>query len=276
MVEEVTQKVRKLGSDFELSDEEIVTVPVNMLSPDQRKRRRALNRQKANDKAREKALKRKANGKAKIVRCMGTKKNGEPCGSFAVTGSRFCISHTPDADLEILGIKPLTKAARERRALVKKQSAPAFARKVFEGALDKVMAPYLEALGLRLIGVDEDDKPIFEDVPNGGLMLHGTSKDGDVVMSDYPDLAGRVVVAEKLWDRVYGKPKQTQILEGGDKPVRVEPVRTEDRAMRVAAILQSVGALPQQNGAVDTVDGEAVEVTDGDGAEVIELPSGDE
>ena len=61
-------------------------------------------------------------------------------------------------------------------------------REKVEAEIDKVIAPYFDAVE--------------------NAMMHATYE-GDVIVSPHPDLGARINAAEKLLDRVYGKPRQT-------------------------------------------------------------------
>jgi hypothetical protein len=67
-------------------------------------------------------------------------------------------------------------------------------------------------------------------------------------MTDYENIMAQVEIAEKLINRVYGKPKQTTQIEGGVQPIKVLPVRTEERAREVAELLSRSAAIPQHEG----------------------------
>jgi hypothetical protein len=69
----------------------------------------------------------------------------------------------------------------------------------------------------------------------------GRSNTGAVNLSQIADLGARMAAAERLMDRVYGKPKQTQEITGGDKPIAIEVPSSRERATEVANILSEVG-----------------------------------
>ena len=50
-------------------------------------------------------------------RCEATKANGEPCGAFAVRGSRFCFAHCPERAQERRAAQSRGGRARHRRVL---------------------------------------------------------------------------------------------------------------------------------------------------------------
>lgn len=132
--------------------------------------------------------------------CRGTTKAGKPCKSFPLRDSDYCLSHSEAKVRESVGfVADNGKAGRPR-----KPRAVDVMRERVEAKIDEVLAPYFDTL----------EK----------AMLHATS-DGEVKLSEHPDLGARVAAAEKLLDRVYGKPMQTTALTGSDGgAVRVEDV----------------------------------------------------
>lgn len=74
------------------------------------------------------------------------------------------------------------------------------------------MNPYWQALGFEL--VITDDGPKLQELEDGGAMIYGESKDGDINMTSHPDLGARINAAEKLRDRVFGRPRQTTEITG--------------------------------------------------------------
>lgn len=242
--------------DVQFTDEELLALPANSLTRSERSRRRRVRRRLKEAKEQERKARQIANEphrtgtpKKKVTpanRCHGSNKAGNPCGAPAVKGAKHCLSHLNDAEKAKLGKKTFQESGTEGRRLRNRtgMNAPAMMRSVVEVAVEKLIMRYFAALGLEFIGYDDDGNPIVLD--NGierGICLHGESKEGDIVMTDYPDLAAQIQVMEKLMDRTYGKPKQTQILEGGQRPIKVQPVRSMERAQEVADLLQRVGAV---------------------------------
>jgi hypothetical protein len=77
-------------------------------------------------------------------------------------------------------------------------------RERVEQRVDEVLAPYFDALT--------------------GAVVHGFYQ-GDFVLTEHPDLAARISAAEKLLDRVYGRPRQQVEHSGPDGgPVQVADV----------------------------------------------------
>lgn len=245
-------RVRKPGSSFDLSDEELINAPAKLLTPEQRKRRRSLRQSRAAANRARARKEREASGRAKVIFCQGTKKDGEPCQNYAVTGCKHCVNHLNSAERAKTGIRHPSEIKQENRLRAREingqtLNAPQTARQVMEVAVEKLLQRYFKAVGLEFQGFDEQGMPVvYDHGAEAGLHLHGESKEGYIEMSNHPDLVSQIQVIEKLWDRVYGRPKQTQVLEGGSKPVQIQPVRSVERAQRVAGLLRSVGAIPHE------------------------------
>lgn len=223
-----------------------------MLSRDQRRRRRNLKNNLDKQKTRRRRTERKKKGGAKIKFCMGKRKDGEDCTCYALTGAGHCIAHLTEDEKKRLGKqnKPDGRGFDNPPRAGRPQTttnAPQMMKQVVETAVDKLVHRYFAALGIELIGFDEDGNPVVKDHGfSTGLKLHGESKEGTIQMSEYPDLMAQIQVMEKLIDRVYGKPRQTQVIEGGIQPIKVQPVRSPERAKEVAALLGRTGAIPHE------------------------------
>lgn len=265
--------VRKPGAEFTLTDEELLAAPPRMLSSRQRRRRRLLKRDIYQARTRARELERKNGTAARLKQCQGYTKKGDPCSRPSMNGAKHCRIHLNDAELAKLNLRPSYELMKTRVNPTKKIPGPVLMREVTEVAVEKLVHRYFLAVGLEFVGFDVDNNPIVIDKGvKKGICLHGESKDGYVEMSEYPDLVAQVQIMEKLLDRVYGKPKQTQVLEGGIKPVQVQPVRSVERAQGMAAMLQRSGALPPApDGNGNGTDPHAnQEVTEGEGKVVTE------
>lgn len=246
-------RVRKPGQGFELTEDELLSAPARMLTPEQKKQRIAINKRESDRRRSEARVKRMASGKAQLIFCSGENSKGDPCSRPCMEGAKHCYQHLTYEEQIKLKVVKKHKPKKEVGALNTTPNAVATMRNVVETAIDKIVGRYFAALGLKFVGFDEDGDAVVQDLGmDQGLVLHSASKDGVVKISKFPDLAAQVAVMEKLLDRVYGKPKQTQVLEGGVKPVQVEPTRTADRAIEVASLLQKFGAIPNENSTADT------------------------
>jgi acyl-CoA reductase-like NAD-dependent aldehyde dehydrogenase len=108
------------------------------------------------------------------------------------------------------------------------------------------MQPYLDALGIRIVFLPDDKDPAIVhptaimDPTSQGTVLYGVSKDGQVIITKHKDLEAQQRAAERLFDRVYGKPKQTNIIAGAAQNEDPHIVPFDDkRKAEVAAILEA-------------------------------------
>jgi hypothetical protein len=121
----------------------------------------------------------------------------------------WCAAHHPDlTGTDRFGSPAQAKAAGElggRPALPKPTDV---ARRLVEENVAAILRPHFKALGLLL----QDDGTVTP--LERGAVLTGESKEGVVKASDIEDLAGQMAAAEKLLDRVYGRPKQATEISG--------------------------------------------------------------
>lgn len=193
-----------------------------------------------------------AEERAKAPKCKGKTLKGTKCRSFAIPDNDgFCSMHGPRA-AEIKA-----KAAdgnRIARAILRqKQPKPhELMRQVIESNPMLFMKPHLEALGITVEFIEDPENPELVKpvaIPHGdGAVLYGVSKDGDVVISTHKDIEAQQKAAERLMDRVYGKPKQTNIVVGPHddeaKPPELVPF-DKQRQEDIARILADATGRPQ-------------------------------
>lgn len=171
--------------------------------------------------------------------CNGKTKGGHACGSWASYDDGKCFNHTTHvSDEERRENARLGALAREK----KRPKPHDLLRQVIEARPELFMRPFLEALGIRLsFAIDEETGeayPVVEEVGDGAV-IYGVSKDGDVVISRHRDLEAQQRAAERLMDRVYGKPKQTNINIDPSKETYTPEIIPYDKQRQddVAAIL---------------------------------------
>lgn len=141
---------------------------------------------------------------------------------------KWCRSHAPDEwldrlNLERFGGRTRTSGAGPGKAKPHTTNPHKAMRQLVEGHIVEFLKPYVEALTA--------EKEV--------VVGHGRSARVERV----PDHRARMQAAEQLFDRVYGKPKQTTQLEGG---ITVEPVEVptdNERELEVAKILAAAGAI---------------------------------
>lgn len=89
------------------------------------------------------------------------------------------------------------------------------ARQVIEDNVAVILNPHFRALGYELVTGHRGERPVLRRVEGGGAKLHGQNF-GEVIVSAHDDLAAMIAAAEKLLDRVYGRPAQAVALSGPD------------------------------------------------------------
>lgn len=149
-------------------------------------------------------------------RCKGTTVKGKPCGAVplrkgtviegvTVTG-KWCRQHDKDLPdkARIGGAQPGAGRPRKPRVVD-------VMRERVEEEIEAVLAPYFDTLK--------------------NAVLHAKHH-GIVYPSDLPDLGARIEAAEKLLDRVYGKPVQVSEIGSGDKPLRISHELLSDADIR--------------------------------------------
>lgn len=149
--------------------------------------------------------------KTKPKRCSAKTKAGKACRAAPVKGTDRCLAHSDATLRESTGFipdngkagrKPLPKPTEVMRQLVEKH-------------VQVVMAPHFRTLGYDV--TRDDDTGELTIVPNeGGAKIYGESKEGAIRMTEHDDLGAHIAAAEKLLDRIYGRPKQATEITGAD------------------------------------------------------------
>jgi hypothetical protein len=100
-----------------------------------------------------------------------------------------------------------------------------------------ILRPHFKALGLRL-----NDDGSVEQLERGAI-LTGESKDGEVRASLIEDLGAQIAAAEKLLDRVYGRPKQATEISGPDGgPLTTALITDPSMAAQARDLLRAAAA----------------------------------
>lgn len=111
-------------------------------------------------------------------------------------------------------------------------------RKLMEEYALAWMRPYWRALGFEVC-MAEDGGLYLVEREEGGAKIYGESKEGDINMTEHDDLGAQIAAAEKLRDRVFGRPKQTTEISGpGGGKIEVD-VSTEEVKDAREAFLRS-------------------------------------
>lgn len=261
----MARRIRKVsihrpGEDAQYSDAELLELLPSMLNAVQRKRRTQLvrrrnanNRRAANKKmtGNPRGAKAGAGVKRNQKICTEIKRNGEPCGQFQAFGTEHCRWHLTEKEKYKAGLSPDPSGRAGTYTTVPLLGAKTILtpaqvhRRVFEKAYAVMINKKLEIFGLTLEGYDPHGDPILGVLPGGGLKLHGESKDGDIIMTNFEDILGMNKVMDEMTDRILGKARQALTLEGGGKPIEVKPVRSGERAREVGSLLDQFGIIPR-------------------------------
>lgn len=176
--------------------------------------------------------------KSEPSRCGKPTKKGPPCKNSPVKGKKRCIGHLPKKEKEALGFGGPQPGSGHPG----KPKPTEIMRHLVEQHVQVVLAPHFRTLGYDVVRDDESGELTIVERKGGGAKLHGESKAGIVKVSNHDDLGAHIAAAEKLLDRVYGRPKQATELTGAEGgPVELVPVSRE-KARTVGGILAGVGA----------------------------------
>lgn len=147
--------------------------------------------------------------------CHSKTKAGKPCGANPLkpgtviegvkVSGKWCRQH--DQDLPSSAKLDRTRTREQMGGRPKKPTPTEVERKLIEANIVALERPYWRTLGYDvLLG---EDGPYLVELEGGGAKLFGESKDGYINVSTVDDLGAMIAAAEKLRDRVYGKPKQS-------------------------------------------------------------------
>lgn len=157
-------------------------------------------------------------------RCKAKTKAGKPCGRVPIKGSDYCntIGHDPNASPSVgFGSHAQASAAGKLGGRPPLPKPTDVARRLIEENVVRILRPHFLALGMEL----DDDGRVT--IVQGAVMV-GESKDGDMVVSSIEDLGAQMEAAEKLLNRVYGRPKQSTEISGPEGgPVEIVPVKPQ-------------------------------------------------
>lgn len=188
--------------------------------------------------------------------CKGTsKRTGKPCRVAPLKDRDYCRAHDAELpDSARFGSRAQAKEAAKLGGRPRLPRPTEVARELVEENVLAILRPHFLTLGYDVEIVDGG--PVLTKRQDGGAKLYGTSREGLVRVSDAEDLAAMIAAAEKLLDRVYGRPKQATELTGPDGgPVQTEAtvVEVAPPADRRAQILKlaagAVGQEPEENAA---------------------------
>ena len=146
--------------------------------------------------------------------CKAKTKKGKPCGAnplkpgTVIEGVTVKGEHCRIHDPDLPASAQFPPRTREQMGGRPRKPTPAeVERRLIEANIVALERPYWRTLGYDvLLG---EDGPYLVELEGGGAKLFGESKDGYINVSSHDDLGAMIAAAEKLRDRVYGRPKQS-------------------------------------------------------------------
>jgi hypothetical protein len=154
-------------------------------------------------------------------RCTSRTAKGKPCQAWALRGRGTCLAHTPAEQREAAGLGRFGPEAGKLGGRPRKPTPTEIARELIEENELALQRPYWRTLGYDV--VIGTDGPELIELEDGGVKLHGESRDGIVKMSEHEDLRAQIDAAERLMNRAYGRPMQaTEISGRGGQPVELD------------------------------------------------------
>lgn len=155
-------------------------------------------------------------------------KAGTEIAGVTVTG-KWCRQH--DHDLPSSAKIHNTRTAEQMGGRPKKPTPSEIQKQLMERYELAVQRPYWRTLGYD-VRIAENGDPELVELDNGGAKVFGQSKDGDTIVSDYDDLGAMIAAAEKLMDRVYGRPKSSNEITLVTKDAMETAVEEMEAEMR--------------------------------------------
>lgn len=120
------------------------------------------------------------------------------------------------------------------------------AREAVRQHAELLIKPHFKALGYDIEILQHKDGPELKITPleDGGAKVYGESKDGEIVLSSVEDLAGQIVAAEKIIDRLWGRPKVAVEHSGGQtlEIVDLTPIKRPEHATNVKQLIEQAKA----------------------------------
>lgn len=170
--------------------------------------------------------------------CKALTRKGKACQAPPLKGKDLCSAHDPETPaLTRFGSLTQARAAGRLGGRPRLPKPVDVARRLIEENVTVVLRPHFLTLGLEL----HADGSVTE--LESGAVMYGESKDGEIVASSYEDLGAQIAAAEKLLDRVYGRPKVTTEISGTDAvPVATSVVFDPELAAEARALLRRAAA----------------------------------
>lgn len=145
-------------------------------------------------------------------RCQGKTKAGKRCRAYPLHGAKLCLAHTDEKTREKVGFG----GAQEGAGRPRNPRVVDVLREWVEEHAQELLSPYVDGLRstvLVRVRVDGED---------------------EAVLTELPDIELRQKTAERLQDRVYGKPRQTIEHAGPESGPAIAVEFTLDETVREA------------------------------------------
>lgn len=183
--------------------------------------------------------------------CTGTTTRGAPCKAPALKGTTRCRAHPLDPASPRFGSHAQAREAGLLGGRPRNPRPHEVMRDLIERNIGALLEPYFKVLGYDVVDAGEEGLKLAPSL-GGGAKLYA-SFEGDVVVSGHDDLGAMQAAAERLLDRVYGKPKQQTELTGAEGgPVDVR--QTLDLQRLDAADLAQLEVLLERAAASDAAE----------------------
>lgn len=179
--------------------------------------------------------------KSKIVK---GKRAGEVCGKTVYGDTTKCWGHQPKEAKALKGFGGAIEGSGRKKI----ESPLELARELVRQHAHILIEPHFKALGYDIeIKLDKETGDYSLELKKrkgGGLKLHGESKEGVIKVSKFEDVAAQIASAEKILDRLFGRPKQALEMGGGLKIEGVDtaPITNADRKATVESVLAAARA----------------------------------
>jgi hypothetical protein len=174
------------------------------------------------------------------LQCPETTKTGKRCRGKVreePEAEGRCLAHAPEAYRQSRGFggsQPGAGRPRNPRPMD-------VIREVVQADTLRWLEGHFRALGVE-VKYDANGEVVLSERAEGPAKLYGTSKEGDVYVSPHVDVEAMQRAAERLFDRGFGKPVQTNLLGQADDagPIEVDVPTTAERLKEVADTLKEL------------------------------------
>lgn len=169
--------------------------------------------------------------------CTGKTKKGKRCKAAPLKDKDCCLAHADQETRESTGFGGSQPGAGRPRL----PRPSEVAQQLIERNILALQKPYWRTLGYDV--VIGDDGPELVELEEGGAKVYGESKDGDINVSDHEDLEAMQKAAERLQDRVYGRPKQATEITAPDGAglLLLPPMDATEKSRKAAELLKDLG-----------------------------------